>query len=267
MNWGSWVDAIVVRADLPDAARPPAWAPRPQGGAAHMSDLVLLERHPDPGDIHQPAAGTHHPGPAAVRGLLLRRRRQPTASARYTAAILTIRLRGRPDPRDRRGHSSLAMVAGYILGLLVARLSGLYLGMATIAFALFSRSSPSTAASSTGGADWSLRRAERRSTTIHVVVIALVVVLALAANERARSGARWTPSGRTRSWPSSLGIDVNRIPPACLRRQRRCSAATAGAHDEPAALDRAAGDDRLPPGRHRAHDDHRRRCAVLGRGR
>ena len=158
----------------------------------------------------------------------------------------------------------LAMVAGYLLALLVARLSGLYLGMATIAFALFLGVLAINGGELTGGPT-GLYGALSTLTTTHVVVITLAG-RARAGRQRAgiASGARSTPSGRTPSWRSPLGIDVNRI-----RRRVFVVSGALGRHrrrdDQPAALDRLAGDHRLPPGRHRAHDDHRRRRAVLGR--
>ena len=127
----------------------------------------------------------------------------------YTAAILTIRLQVAPILAIGAG-IVLAMVAGYLLALLVARLSGLYLGMATIAFALFLGVLAINGGELTGGPT-GLYGALSTLTTTHVVVITLLVVLALAANERASFGRKVDAVREDPQLAVSLGIDVNRI--------------------------------------------------------
>jgi branched-chain amino acid transport system permease protein len=127
----------------------------------------------------------------------------------YTAAILTIRLQVAPILAIGAG-VVLAMVAGYLLALLVARLSGLYLGMATIAFALFLGVLAINGGELTGGPT-GLFGALSTLTTTHVVVITIVVVLALAANERGSFGRKVDAVREDPQLAVSLGIDVNRI--------------------------------------------------------
>lgn len=127
----------------------------------------------------------------------------------YTAAILTIRLQVAPLFAIGGG-VVLAMAAGYLLALLVARLSGLYLGMATIAFALFLGVLATNGGELTGGPT-GLYGALSTLTTTHVVVLTLLVVLALAANERASFGRKVDAVREDPQLAVSLGIDVNRI--------------------------------------------------------
>lgn len=127
----------------------------------------------------------------------------------YTAAILTIRLQVAPIIAIGAG-VVLAMVAGYLLALLVSRLSGLYLGMATIAFALFLGVLAINGGELTGGPT-GLYGALSTLTTTHVVVITVLVVLALAANERGPFGRKVDAVREDPQLAVSLGIDVNRI--------------------------------------------------------
>ena len=125
-----------LRPDLPDVARPTARPPRPAGGAAHMSAWYYSNLDPHPGDVHQPAAGAVHPGAAAGGRLLLRRHRQLRASAPTRRRSSPSGCRSPRSSRSARAWSS-RWWPGTCWRSLVARLSGLYLGMATIAFALF----------------------------------------------------------------------------------------------------------------------------------
>jgi branched-chain amino acid transport system permease protein len=127
----------------------------------------------------------------------------------YTAAILTIRMQLAPILAIGAG-MLLAAAAGYLLALLVARLAGLYLGMATIAFALFLGVVATNGGELTGGAT-GLFGAISTLTTGHVVAVTLLVVLLLAASERGVFGRRIDAVREDPQLAVSLGIDVNRV--------------------------------------------------------
>jgi branched-chain amino acid transport system permease protein len=127
----------------------------------------------------------------------------------YAAAIMTIRLQVAPVLAIGVG-VVLAAAAGYLLALLVARLSGLYLGMATIAFALFLGVVAVNGGELTGGAT-GLYGAISTLTTGHVVAITLVVVLLLVVSERGAFGRRIDAVREDPQLAVSLGIDVGRV--------------------------------------------------------
>jgi branched-chain amino acid transport system permease protein len=127
----------------------------------------------------------------------------------YTAAILTIRAQLAPVLAIGAG-VVLAAAVGYLLALLVARLSGLYLGMATISFALFLGVLATNGGELTGGAT-GLFGAISTLTTTHVVVISLLVVVLLAASERGAYGRRVDAVREDPHLAVSLGIDVARV--------------------------------------------------------
>jgi len=127
----------------------------------------------------------------------------------YAAAIMTIRLQVAPVLAIGVG-IVVAAVAGYLLALLVARLSGLYLGMATIAFALFLGVVAVNGGDLTGGAT-GLYGAISTLTTGHVVAITVVVVLLLAVSERGAFGRRIDAVREDPQLAISLGIDVGRV--------------------------------------------------------
>jgi branched-chain amino acid transport system permease protein len=127
----------------------------------------------------------------------------------YAAAITTIRLQVAPVFAIGVG-IVIAALAGYLLALLVARLSGLYLGMATIAFALFLGVVATNGGELTGGAT-GLYGAISTLTTGHVVAITVVVVLLLAVSERGAFGRRVDAVREDPQLAVSLGIDVGRV--------------------------------------------------------
>lgn len=127
----------------------------------------------------------------------------------YTAAILTIRAQLAPVLAIGAG-ILIAAAAGYLLALLVARLSGLYLGMATIAFALFLGVLATNGGELTGGAT-GLYGAISTLTTTHVVVVTVLVVLLLAASERGAYGRRVDAVREDPHLAVSLGIDVTGV--------------------------------------------------------
>ncbi len=127
----------------------------------------------------------------------------------YAAAILTIRAQLAPVLAIGAG-MLIAAAAGYLLALLVARLSGLYLGMATISFALFLGVLATNGGELTGGAT-GLYGAISTLTTTHVVVVTVVVVLLLAGSERGAYGRRVDAVREDPHLAVSLGIDVTRV--------------------------------------------------------
>lgn len=127
----------------------------------------------------------------------------------YAAAITTIRLQVAPVFAIGVG-IVIAAVAGYLLALLVARLSGLYLGMATIAFALFLGVVATNGGELTGGAT-GLYGAISTLTTGHVVAVTVVVVLLLAVSERGAFGRRIDAVREDPQLAVSLGVDVGRV--------------------------------------------------------
>jgi branched-chain amino acid transport system permease protein len=127
----------------------------------------------------------------------------------YTAAILTLRAQLAPILAIGAG-VVLAAVAGWLLALLVARLSGLYLGMATIAFALFLAVVATNGGELTGGAT-GLYGAISTLTTGHVIAISVIVVVLLAVSERGAFGRRIDAVREDPQLAVSLGVDVNRV--------------------------------------------------------
>lgn len=127
----------------------------------------------------------------------------------YTAAILTIRFQV-PGIVAIGAGVLFAAVVGYLLALLVARLSGLYLGMATISFALFLAVVATNGGDLTGGAT-GLYGAISTVTTEHVLAVTAIVVLLLAANERGAFGRRVDAVREDPQLAVSLGIDVIRL--------------------------------------------------------
>ncbi|SEO54255.1 branched-chain amino acid ABC transporter permease [Trujillonella endophytica] len=127
----------------------------------------------------------------------------------YTAAILTIRAQVAPVVAIGAG-VLLAAVVGYLLALLVARLSGLYLGMATISFTLFLGVLATNGGDLTGGAT-GLFGALSTLTTEHVIAITVVVLVLLAASERGSFGRRVDAVREDPQLAVSLGVDVVRV--------------------------------------------------------
>lgn len=127
----------------------------------------------------------------------------------YTAAILTIRAQVAPLLAIGAG-VLLAMAAGWLLALLVARLSGLYLGMATISFALFLAVVATNGGDLTGGAT-GLYGALSTLTTGHVVGIVVLVVLGLVLAERGAFGRATDAVRVDPQLAVSQGIDVNAV--------------------------------------------------------
>ncbi|WP_432975979.1 branched-chain amino acid ABC transporter permease [Dactylosporangium sp. CA-233914] len=127
----------------------------------------------------------------------------------YTAAIVTIRFHW-PSYLAIGAGMLLAALVGYLLGLVVRRLDGLYLGMATIAFALILAVAVNNGGSLTGGA--SGLYGAIASIPMYAVVIVVVVLIALIAyTERGKLGRRIEVLREDPQLAMSVGINVKRL--------------------------------------------------------
>ncbi|MGD6979083.1 MULTISPECIES: branched-chain amino acid ABC transporter permease [Citricoccus] len=103
----------------------------------------------------------------------------------------------------------LAGVLCYLLGLLVHKLTGLYLGMATIAFALIVSVVATNGGSLTGGAS-GLFGALGGITNLHVFLLLAVVIIGLAISEAGRFGRKIDTVREDPELAVALGINVTR---------------------------------------------------------
>ncbi|MFF5991728.1 branched-chain amino acid ABC transporter permease [Prauserella flavalba] len=127
----------------------------------------------------------------------------------YTAAIVTLQLGWPPFAAIGAG-MLLAAVIAYLLALVLARLSGLYLGMATIAYSLILSVVVINGGELTGGAQ-GLFGAVSDLQTGHVVAVAAAAVVLLALSERGRLG-RWIDAVREDpELAVSVGVPVTAI--------------------------------------------------------
>ncbi|NKQ55799.1 branched-chain amino acid ABC transporter permease [Amycolatopsis sp. K13G38] len=124
----------------------------------------------------------------------------------YTAAIVTIRLEWPAFAAIAAG-AVLAAGIGYVLALVLSRLGGLYLGMATIAFSLIFSVFVINGGDLTGGAQ-GLFGAISDLTTGGVVGVAVVVVVLLALSERGRIGRRIAAVREDPELAMSTGVPV-----------------------------------------------------------
>lgn len=124
----------------------------------------------------------------------------------YTAAILTIRYE--VSALVSIGAAILlSAVVGYLLSLLVARLNGLYLAMATIAFVLIVSVVAMNGGELTGGAH-GLYGAISDLETGGVIAVSAVVVVLLALSERGSTGRRIEAVREDPELAMSMGIPV-----------------------------------------------------------
>lgn len=126
----------------------------------------------------------------------------------YVAAIMTIRYEW-PAVAAIGAGMLIAGVVGYLLALTVRRLGGLYLGMATIAFDLIVGVLAVNGGDLTGGPS-GLFGALADVTTLHLVLISVVVVGLLAYSERGAIGRRVEAVREDPELAASMGIDVRR---------------------------------------------------------
>ncbi|GGO20566.1 branched-chain amino acid ABC transporter permease [Microbispora rosea subsp. aerata] len=124
----------------------------------------------------------------------------------YTTAIIVIRL-GWPAPLAMGAGMLLAAVTGYLLALVLSRLGGLYLGMATIAFDLIVTVVVANGGELTGGPS-GLFGAISDVGTVHVALTSLVVVVLLALSERGRFGRRVEAVREDPELAAAMGVEV-----------------------------------------------------------
>lgn len=103
----------------------------------------------------------------------------------------------------------LAGVIGFLLGLVIQRLTGLYLGMATIAFTLIVSVIAVNGGDFTGGAS-GLFGALGELDTVHIFLAVLVVVALLALSEFGSMGRRVEAVRENPELASALGVNVTR---------------------------------------------------------
>jgi len=125
----------------------------------------------------------------------------------YTAAMAMVHGEWTTWPAVLLG-MVVAGVCTFALGLVVQRLSGLYMGMATIAFTLI------VSVLAVNGGDWTggpmgLYGAIGEITTTHIVIAVLVVVAALAWTELGGLGRKVDTVREDPELANALGINVN----------------------------------------------------------
>lgn len=103
----------------------------------------------------------------------------------------------------------IAGVLCYLLGLIVHKLSGLYLGMATIAFTLIIAVVATNGGTITGGAS-GIFGALGGITNLHVFILLAVVVIGLAVSEYGRFGRKIDTVREDPELAVALGINVTR---------------------------------------------------------
>jgi branched-chain amino acid transport system permease protein len=127
----------------------------------------------------------------------------------YGTAILVTQ-HGWPPWPAILGASVLAAVAGLVLGLVITRLAGIYLGMATIAFDLILTVVVLNGGSTTGGSQ-GIYGVLADVRLIDFVTVVAVVVLAVAWTERGRFGRYVEALREDPTLATSVGVDVRRL--------------------------------------------------------
>lgn len=128
--------------------------------------------------------------------------------AGYTAAIMTTKHNWGASASIGLG-MLVATVSCVLLGLLVGRLSGLYLGMATIAFDLILGVIVTNGGDFTGGAT-GLYGAINDISMTQIVGCTVVIIAVLVISERGRMGRRITAVRADPELAASVGINVRR---------------------------------------------------------
>lgn len=124
----------------------------------------------------------------------------------YTVAIVVARYHQSLFPALAAGAVTGAVV-GYLLARLLQRLSGLYLGMATIAFDLIISVLATNGGTLTGGAAGMFGVLVNVS-TLQIVALTVVVIVAIAMTERGRVGRKIEVVREDPELAAALGIDV-----------------------------------------------------------
>ncbi|MCW2529419.1 MAG: branched-chain amino acid transporter permease [Pseudonocardiales bacterium] len=127
----------------------------------------------------------------------------------YTAAIVNIRY-GWSVVLCILAGMAVAAVVGYVLALVVGRLGGLYLGMATIAFDLILTVVAINGGSLTGGA-LGLYGAVADVTILQLIVITLIALVIVAFSERGKLGRQIESVRDDPELASSVGVRVARM--------------------------------------------------------
>lgn len=127
----------------------------------------------------------------------------------YTTAILVGRYDQGVLPALAGGAVASAIV-GYGLALLMRRLDGLYLGMATVAFDLIVSVVATNGGSVTGGSA-GLYGILVNLTTLEIALVTIVILAILALTERGSVGRRIEVVREDPALSSALGIDVGRM--------------------------------------------------------
>lgn len=126
----------------------------------------------------------------------------------YTAAILLSKFNVGTWPAILIG-TLLAGLLCYLLGLIIHKLSGLYLGMATIAFTLIVAVVATNGGTLTGGAS-GIFGALGSLTNLHVFLLLAVVIAGLAVSEFGRFGRKIDTVREDPELAAALGINVTR---------------------------------------------------------
>lgn len=126
----------------------------------------------------------------------------------YTAAILYTKFDVGTWPAVVIG-TLLAGLLCYLLGLIIHKLSGLYLGMATVAFTLIVAVVATNGGNLTGGAS-GIFGALGDITNVHVLLLLAVVVAGLAISEYGRFGRKIDTVREDPELAAALGINVGR---------------------------------------------------------
>ncbi|MGY4783713.1 branched-chain amino acid ABC transporter permease [Rhodococcus opacus] len=105
---------------------------------------------------------------------------------------------------------ALAAVIGYLLSLLLQRLSGLYLGMASIAFVLIISVIAVNGGTFTGGAE-GVYGVLADISTLQIATILLVVLICVALTERGRVGRRIEAVREDPELAQATRINVDRV--------------------------------------------------------
>ncbi len=127
----------------------------------------------------------------------------------YTAAIVTIRYEW-PAMQTIAFATIVAGIIGYLLGLVVQRLGGLYLGMATVSFDLILSVVVTNGGELTGGPT-GLFGAIADISIVQVIAICAVAVVLMLLSERGRLGRRIAAVREDPELAASMGIKVGRL--------------------------------------------------------
>lgn len=128
----------------------------------------------------------------------------------YTAAIVITRSEDAVSPAVALAAGvGVAVAMSIVLALIVRRLRGLYLAMATISVSLIVQVAAFNGGDLTGGAS-GMYGVIADITIGHVILVCVVAVLALALTERGKLGRRISTVSEDPELAASMGINVNR---------------------------------------------------------